>query len=57
MEEIPQHDGTAEELERLLERWITEPDRSEDFTDAFVSECEGVISIQNEAWMIRWTVG
>jgi hypothetical protein len=32
-------------------------DRSEDFIDAFVSECEGVISIQNEAWMIRWTVG
>ncbi|MGW2425295.1 DUF4231 domain-containing protein [Streptomyces sp. NPDC001709] len=48
---------TAEELERLLERWTTEPDHSEDFTDAFVFECEGVISIQNEAWMIRWTLG
>ncbi|KUM78123.1 DUF4231 domain-containing protein [Streptomyces curacoi] len=48
---------TAEELERLLERWTTATERSEDFTDAFVSECEGVISIQNEAWMIRWTVG
>lgn len=48
---------TAEELERLLERWTMAADRSEDFTDAFVSECEGVISIQNEAWMIRWTVG
>ncbi|MEU4350839.1 DUF4231 domain-containing protein [Streptomyces sp. NPDC023838] len=50
---------TAEELERLLARWegaaggVGTPEAAE----AFVAECEHVISIQNEAWMIRWTVG
>ncbi|MFE7598730.1 DUF4231 domain-containing protein [Streptomyces sp. NPDC057494] len=48
---------TADELERLLERWTTGSDRTPQSTDAFISECENVISIQNEAWMIRWTVG
>ncbi|GAA2454618.1 hypothetical protein GCM10010405_43070 [Streptomyces macrosporus] len=48
---------TAEELERLLERWSTEPELTPEAADRFVAECEHVISAQNEAWMIRWTVG
>ncbi|MEU0744693.1 DUF4231 domain-containing protein [Streptomyces sp. NPDC006134] len=48
---------TAEELERLLERWGTTPHHSTEFADEFVADCEGVISVQNEAWMIRWNVG
>jgi hypothetical protein len=48
---------TTQELERLLERWDRIPEASAEFADEFVAECEGVISIQNEAWMIRWTVG
>jgi hypothetical protein len=47
---------TSEELERLARRWEAAQDISADFVDAFVSDCEGVISIQNEAWMIRWTL-
>jgi hypothetical protein len=46
---------TAAELERLLLRWETTADRTEAFTDTFLAECEAVISIQNESWMIRWT--
>ncbi|GAA0597939.1 DUF4231 domain-containing protein [Streptomyces crystallinus] len=50
---------TAEELERLLHRWRHAPGSVEtpEAAEAFVAECEHVISIQNEAWMIRWTVG
>lgn len=48
---------TAEELERLLERWSAEPGAAPEAADRFVAECEHVISVQNEAWMIRWTVG
>ncbi|MFE1261090.1 DUF4231 domain-containing protein [Streptomyces albogriseolus] len=48
---------TADELRRLLERWSAEPDPTAEAADRFVVECEHVISVQNEAWMIRWTVG
>ncbi|MFD3729062.1 DUF4231 domain-containing protein [Streptomyces sp. NPDC058671] len=48
---------TAEELERLLDRWTADPSPTGESADAFVSKCEHIISIQNEAWMIRWTVG
>ncbi|MFD7281617.1 DUF4231 domain-containing protein [Streptomyces sp. NPDC059862] len=48
---------TGEELERLLERWSAEPEPAPEAADRFVAECEHVISVQNEAWMIRWTVG
>ncbi|MEV6398682.1 DUF4231 domain-containing protein [Streptomyces sp. NPDC051907] len=48
---------TAEELERLLDRWTSESAHTPERAEAFVAECEHVISIQNEAWMIRWTVG
>lgn len=48
---------TAEELERLLDRWAADAERSEDASAEFVAKCEHVVSIQNEAWMIRWTVG
>ncbi|MFJ4974503.1 DUF4231 domain-containing protein [Streptomyces coeruleorubidus] len=48
---------TAEELERLLERWSAGHGTAPEAADRFVAECEHVISVQNEAWMIRWTVG
>ncbi|NLU76215.1 DUF4231 domain-containing protein [Streptomyces sp. HNM0575] len=48
---------TAEELERLLEGWSAGAERAPEAADRFVAECEHVISVQNEAWMIRWTVG
>ncbi|MFJ2932227.1 DUF4231 domain-containing protein [Streptomyces sp. NPDC087219] len=48
---------TAEELQQLLSGWRTETTPSTEAAGAFVSKCEHVISIQNEAWMIRWTVG
>jgi hypothetical protein len=48
---------TGEELERLSERWSAEPEPGPEAADRFVAECEHVISVQNEAWMIRWTVG
>lgn len=48
---------TAQELERLLERWEQTSDRNPAFVEGFIAECESVVSIQNEAWMIRWTLG
>jgi SMODS and SLOG-associating 2TM effector domain 1/Protein of unknown function (DUF4231) len=48
---------TAEELQRLLDRWMADPASMDEGAAAFVAQCEHVISIQNEAWMIRWTVG
>ncbi|WP_395365022.1 DUF4231 domain-containing protein [Streptomyces sp. YH02] len=48
---------TAEELQQLLDRWTADPASTGEGAEAFVSQCEHVISIQNEAWMIRWTVG
>ncbi|MFB7710171.1 DUF4231 domain-containing protein [Streptomyces sp. NPDC056105] len=48
---------TAEELQQLLNGCRPETPTSPEAADAFVSKCEHVISIQNEAWMIRWTVG
>ncbi|WP_432086420.1 MULTISPECIES: DUF4231 domain-containing protein [unclassified Streptomyces] len=48
---------TAEELKRLLDRWTADSSTIGESADAFVSKCEHIISIQNEAWMIRWTVG
>ncbi|MEU1502786.1 DUF4231 domain-containing protein [Streptomyces sp. NPDC005732] len=47
---------TAHELERLLGRWEQQQgEPSAHLAEEFVSDCEAVISIQNEAWMIRWT--
>ncbi|MFC8370119.1 DUF4231 domain-containing protein [Streptomyces sp. NPDC057239] len=48
---------TGEELERLLQRWLAEPEPTPEAADRFVAECEHAISVQNEAWMIRWTAG
>ncbi len=48
---------TAEELERLLDRRTEDPSRHGESAEPFVAKCEHVISIQNEAWMIRWSVG
>lgn len=51
---------TGDELERLLRQC---PDGAgigaagAESVDRFVSECEHAISVQNEAWMIRWRVG
>ncbi|MGI5473226.1 DUF4231 domain-containing protein [Streptomyces sp. CA-132043] len=53
---------TAMELERLVERWERGAvanvggggdDRGQADSD-FVQRCEDVISIQNEAWMVKW---
>ncbi|MFI5852540.1 DUF4231 domain-containing protein [Streptomyces parvulus] len=48
---------TAEELQHLLDRWTANPTVTAEGAETFLSQCEHVISIQNEAWMIRWTVG
>jgi transcriptional regulator with XRE-family HTH domain len=46
---------TADELERLLRRWHREPGRREPAAeDAFVGDCEHVISVLNDAWMAKW---
>ncbi|GGO84216.1 hypothetical protein GCM10012280_15180 [Wenjunlia tyrosinilytica] len=44
---------TAEELDRLLLGRSTAGSPADE--DAFVGQCEHVISIQNEAWMAAWT--
>ncbi|MGW3636071.1 hypothetical protein ACWD7F_39305 [Streptomyces sp. NPDC005122] len=47
---------TAHELERLLMRWEQQRgESSAHLAEEFVSDCEAVISVQNEAWMVRWT--
>ncbi|WP_051852814.1 DUF4231 domain-containing protein [Streptomyces aureocirculatus] len=43
---------TATELERLTARRVGAPDPATD--DAFVEQCERVISAQNEGWMAKW---
>nr|WP_189036419.1 DUF4231 domain-containing protein [Streptomyces daqingensis] len=48
---------TSEELERLLTQWSACSEPTPEVVDRFVNECEHVISVQNEAWMIRWAVG
>jgi hypothetical protein len=48
-----EHSRTASELRRLLERHTGADGR--DLTDSeLVSECEQVISVQNQAWMAKW---
>ncbi|ANW17466.1 DUF4231 domain-containing protein [Streptomyces clavuligerus] len=51
---------TAEQLERLLAEWAADGAATgaptAEAATALVTECEHAISIQNEAWMIRWTV-
>ncbi|MER6913431.1 DUF4231 domain-containing protein [Streptomyces sp. NPDC000594] len=47
---------TAEQLEHLLEEWNADTTGCHQRTATLVTDCEHVISIQNEAWMIRWTV-
>lgn len=48
---------TADELQRLLEQWASSSDHGDEAAESFVASCESVISVQNEAWMIRWTIG
>jgi hypothetical protein len=45
---------TAAQLERLRTLWSS-GERDTAAGDAFVLDCEQVISIQNEAWMAKWT--
>ncbi|MFF0967195.1 DUF4231 domain-containing protein [Streptomyces sp. NPDC003703] len=47
---------TGDELARLLQQWSVERELAPEDTDRFVAACEHVISVQNEAWMIRWTL-
>lgn len=50
-----EYQRTAAQLEQLTTRHatISTPTAADD--DAFVAECEQVISIENEGWMARWS--
>ncbi|MDH6127087.1 DUF4231 domain-containing protein [Kitasatospora sp. GP82] len=44
---------TSVELERLHAQWSTGSVRTTEAIDAFVSRCEDIISVQNDAWMVK----
>ncbi|WP_329577635.1 DUF4231 domain-containing protein [Kitasatospora sp. NBC_01250] len=46
---------TASELAALLVRWGTPETPTEGAEDDFVARCEQIISVQNDAWMVKWT--
>ncbi|WP_111601043.1 DUF4231 domain-containing protein [Streptomyces sp. Amel2xB2] len=46
---------TADELDRLITSWRSEPTSSPAAADAFVDRCERVVSVLNDSWMIKWT--
>ncbi|WP_067792333.1 DUF4231 domain-containing protein [Actinomadura formosensis] len=46
---------TAAELDSLLARYKTECESEAEADDAFVGNCEDVISAQNEGWMAKWS--
>lgn len=46
---------TAEELERLRAGRNAAGSREADADDAFVAQCEQVISVLNDSWMVKWT--
>lgn len=48
---------TADELQRLTSRWAAENRSGQDAQreDDFVRRCEQVISVLNDAWMVKWT--
>lgn len=49
---------TADQLHRLLVAWRRRASASDEVAeDAFVSDCEQVISVLNDAWMAKWNVG
>jgi hypothetical protein len=45
---------TADELERIIAEWQLSGDRTEQAEDALVSQCEQVISVLNDTWMVKW---
>ncbi|MEV8551867.1 DUF4231 domain-containing protein [Streptomyces glaucescens] len=45
---------TAQELERVWSRWRREPPADAESRARLVAHAEHVISIQNEAWMVKW---
>ncbi|MCQ8190169.1 DUF4231 domain-containing protein [Streptomyces rugosispiralis] len=45
---------TASELERTYQRWLRDLPMSPEDEDRLIEHCEGVISVQNEAWMVKW---
>jgi conflict system pore-forming effector with SLATT domain/uncharacterized protein DUF4231 len=47
---------TAGELERLRARWQAAATHDQADEDEIVTRAEGVISIQNQGWMVKWTV-
>ena len=47
---------TAAQLDRLRGGWVT-GGHGPAAGDAFVADCEQVVSVQNEAWMAKWTGG
>ncbi|MGQ5640865.1 MULTISPECIES: SLATT domain-containing protein [unclassified Streptomyces] len=46
---------TAAELEFLHAQWAAMRERTPESDDAFVTQCEHVISVQNEGWMAKWS--
>ena len=47
--------STARQLRFLVARWQAQREHSKADADAFVRECEDVISRENESWMAAWS--
>ncbi|MFF4606481.1 DUF4231 domain-containing protein [Streptomyces sp. NPDC001339] len=45
---------TAEELDRVYRHWRRQPPAGPADEDRIIERCEDVISVQNEAWMVKW---
>jgi len=52
--QLIEYSRTAQQLENLLVDYHSTASRTAEWEDKFVSHCEHVISIQNEAWMVKW---
>jgi hypothetical protein len=53
-----EYSRTVQQLDHLLDGYVQDVQaagpRTEEADDKLVAECERVISIQNEAWMVKW---
>jgi uncharacterized membrane protein YeaQ/YmgE (transglycosylase-associated protein family) len=47
---------TAQQLRALLDGRTSSSSLTDAEEDAFVARCEDVISVQNDAWMVKWTI-
>lgn len=50
-----EYSRTVQQLDHILDGYLqaTGP-RTEEDDDELIAECERIISIQNEAWMVKW---